>query len=119
MVSTYIRKFYELPNHDIGVVTAFSTSTNVPLFFSDLNYDLSQLECEVFSILTTVIINDFLLLNMSFILDKNTQNKYTLKFITIIVLESVAWLCEMHSHGIFIYFQYEDSFSDSWKITQL
>lgn len=71
MVSTYIRKFYELPNHDIGVVNVFSTGTNVPFFFpSDLNCDLFQIECEVFSILVIVIINDFLLLNMSFILDK-------------------------------------------------
>lgn len=60
-------------------------------FPSDLNCDLSQIECEVFSILVIVIINDFLLLNMTFILDKNIQSKYTLKFITIIVLESVEW----------------------------
>lgn len=42
-------------------------------FFSDLNYDLSQIECEVFSILVIVIIKVFLLLNMSLVLDKNTQ----------------------------------------------
>lgn len=94
MVSTYIRKFYELPNNDIGIVTVFLQILMSCFFFpSDLNFDLSQIECEVFSILVTVIINDFLLLNMSFILDKNTQSKYTLKFITIIVLESVEWFC--------------------------
>lgn len=77
----------------LGLSLLFLQVPMSPFFPSDLNYDLSQLECEVFSILITVIINDFLLLNMSFILDKNTQNKYTLKFITIVVLESVAWFC--------------------------